>query len=362
MDEQREEAIDRQVTAYLTLIGFMPPDGKEMVAIWDKLPLAQQEAIKRCVGADLIFASFTPDGRVWCKLTATGQQVQNDPVAILATIAVHDPQDLDLVPADSHKLWDLMYQWQMARNLSSINAAQVRRFRASLKHPAEYQDDEFIREQADSALRLSVEFAERALATRWQIVTHAEAMAGSLGAECPRSLRQFYVLLRPHGDEDAALKIWPEVQVDLDAVYAAKGVVVQPFTSVAPSKALHTSPADSPKPAEGKEAADSGNEFTSAPEGGRSSTEPAAASEDMRAKYHDPDNYWRNVWLYERRKSGKKNREILDELKIEKGQEFSHLETDNALRTAIESIAIHHNWLMLQGKAGRPKSTPQCGE
>lgn len=79
------------------------------------------------------------------------------------------------------------------------------------------------------------------------------------------------------------------------------------------------------------------------------------ADASLRKGYRDPDNYWRNVWLYEQRKAGKTNVVIRMEL-LARASEFEQLESDNALRTAIDSIAIYHGWPILKGKAGRPKS------
>jgi hypothetical protein len=88
-------------------------------------------------------------------------------------------------------------------------------------------------------------------------------------------------------------------------------------------------------------------------------------SETLLASYRDPDNYWRNVWLYEQRKAGKTNPAILAEL-AERAQEFAPLESENALRSSIDSIAEHHCWPQLKGRAGRPRlkspatENPQC--
>jgi len=85
------------------------------------------------------------------------------------------------------------------------------------------------------------------------------------------------------------------------------------------------------------------------------SREAIPASEGLRAGYRDPDNYWRNVWMYEQRKAGKTNAAILAELGS-RAAEFSPLESGNALRSAIDSISQYHGWPTLRGKAGRPKS------
>ena len=61
------------------------------------------------------------------------------------------------------------------------------------------------------------------------------------------------------------------------------------------------------------------------------------------------------VWLYEQRKACRTNAEILEALG-EKAQEFAPLVTENALRTAIDSIARHHSRPPLKGKYGRRKS------
>lgn len=90
-------------------------------------------------------------------------------------------------------------------------------------------------------------------------------------------------------------------------------------------------------------------------------TEPLAADESLRAKYRDPDNYWRNVWLYEQRKEGKTNTAILDELSTNAAT-FAPLESDNALRKAIESIASYHRWPVIRGRTGRPKAKNSDGD
>jgi hypothetical protein len=71
--------------------------------------------------------------------------------------------------------------------------------------------------------------------------------------------------------------------------------------------------------------------------------------------YRDKDNYARNVWLYEQRKAGKSNRTILDELSA-RAKDFAPLDSENALRSAIDSIANFHGWPMVKGAAGRPRS------
>lgn len=86
------------------------------------------------------------------------------------------------------------------------------------------------------------------------------------------------------------------------------------------------------------------------------SNAPAENQTLATASYQDPDNYQRNVWLYELRKSGMTNAAIRAELD-KRATEFSTLESENALRNAIESIAVHHGWPLLQGKAGRPKTS-----
>jgi hypothetical protein len=78
-------------------------------------------------------------------------------------------------------------------------------------------------------------------------------------------------------------------------------------------------------------------------------------SEELRTKYRDPDNYLRNVWLYEQRAAGMTNPAILAALDGRAG-DFALLDSDNALRTAIESIAEFHGWPILKGRPGRPKA------
>lgn len=85
------------------------------------------------------------------------------------------------------------------------------------------------------------------------------------------------------------------------------------------------------------------------------------ASEELRASYRDPDNYWRNVWLYELRRSGKGNPAILTELAA-RATDFAPLESENALRRAIDAIASHHSWPLVKGKTGRPKASESDGE
>jgi hypothetical protein len=82
---------------------------------------------------------------------------------------------------------------------------------------------------------------------------------------------------------------------------------------------------------------------------------PKTPAEELRANYRDPDNYWRNVWLYELRSAGKTNPAILTELNG-RAKEFALLDSDNALRAAIDSIAEFHGWPILKGKPGRPKA------
>jgi hypothetical protein len=79
------------------------------------------------------------------------------------------------------------------------------------------------------------------------------------------------------------------------------------------------------------------------------------ADESLRPGYHDPDNYWRNVWLYEQRKAGKSNADIRSGLAHHPAK-FETLITDNAVRSAIDSIASYHKWPPLKGKPGRPRA------
>ena len=98
--------------------------------------------------------------------------------------------------------------------------------------------------------------------------------------------------------------------------------------------------------------------------------EPLEASEEHRSSYHDDDNYWRNVWMYKQRSEGKTNPKILaDLLAIAAEKNWSPIETDNALNTAIRLIAEHHGWPRIKGKPGRPSrnskkraraDTPKC--
>ncbi len=78
------------------------------------------------------------------------------------------------------------------------------------------------------------------------------------------------------------------------------------------------------------------------------------ASEEFRSNFRDPDNYWRNVWLYKQREAGLTNTAILEQLS-RRSQEFAPIESDNALRNAISAIAQHHKWPEIKGKPGRPK-------
>lgn len=84
--------------------------------------------------------------------------------------------------------------------------------------------------------------------------------------------------------------------------------------------------------------------------------QPLEASEELRPRFRDPDNYWRNVWLYEQRKAGKTNAVILAELG-KRASEFAPLESENALRAAIDAVANFHRWPAVKGRAGRPKVT-----
>lgn len=97
-----------------------------------------------------------------------------------------------------------------------------------------------------------------------------------------------------------------------------------------------------------------------APSGASSAiaNDPLEPDESLRAGYRDPDNYWRNVWLYEQRKSGRTNAAILEEL-AGLGTKYAPLYTENALRTAIASVARYHCWLELRGRPGRRKLDEQ---
>lgn len=77
--------------------------------------------------------------------------------------------------------------------------------------------------------------------------------------------------------------------------------------------------------------------------------------ESNRDTYRDPDNYWRNVWLYQQRQEGRTNSTILSDLSA-RATEFAPIESENALRSAIESIAHHHRWPLIKGRPGRPRA------
>lgn len=79
-------------------------------------------------------------------------------------------------------------------------------------------------------------------------------------------------------------------------------------------------------------------------------------SEELKITYRDPENYDRNVWLYRMRKEGRTNAEILSALG-DRAEQFAPLETENALRSAIDAIARHHSWPPLKGKSGRRKAS-----
>jgi hypothetical protein len=89
-------------------------------------------------------------------------------------------------------------------------------------------------------------------------------------------------------------------------------------------------------------------------------------SQAVRQPYSDPDNYDRNRWLYEQRAAGKKNKQILDELsRIAYDRGFAPIESENALRAAIESYAEYEGIRKIDGQRGRPRSNsgqPTNGE
>lgn len=90
---------------------------------------------------------------------------------------------------------------------------------------------------------------------------------------------------------------------------------------------------------------------------GVSSADLLVAPDDTLCQgYRDPDNYWRNVWLYRQRQSGKTNAAILAELSA-RASEYAPLESDNALRSAIDAIAHYHKWPLVKGRPGRPRSS-----
>lgn len=70
--------------------------------------------------------------------------------------------------------------------------------------------------------------------------------------------------------------------------------------------------------------------------------------------YSDPDNYDRNVWLYNERKASRSWTHIKKELNEER-HDWAPLYTDNACRAAIVSIAEYHDWPKLAGTSGRPR-------
>jgi len=117
------------------------------------------------------------------------------------------------------------------------------------------------------------------------------------------------------------------------------------FTLAANGKLRVAAPGEAFASTNGAEGSDSGVKPTSA-------VQPA---EELRTQYQDPDNYWRNVWLYEQRKAGVTNTAILAEL-ARRANEFAPLESENGLRMAIKSIAQFHGWPHFEGKPGRPSA------
>jgi hypothetical protein len=80
-------------------------------------------------------------------------------------------------------------------------------------------------------------------------------------------------------------------------------------------------------------------------------------SQAVREPCSDPDNYERNRWLYEQRKAGRTNKQILQELdRIAHERDFAPLKSQNALRTAIGSYAEYERLPKIDGQRGRPRT------
>lgn len=120
-----------------------------------------------------------------------------------------------MTPAE---LWRMVAEWQSLRNFERFNINHATQLRAVIDAPKDGGDVGFAKEQAAAAIRTALDFGERALELRWLIVQAVGELTDAMGNQTPRSLREFGVLLRPHGDEQKALDLWASVQVDLECL------------------------------------------------------------------------------------------------------------------------------------------------
>lgn len=77
----------------------------------------------------------------------------------------------------------------------------------------EHGRDTMPSEEAGRAMRQSLAARDKALSLRRKIAARIEGLAAE--EETPRSLLELLAHLRPHGDEDKAIAIWPTAQAEM---------------------------------------------------------------------------------------------------------------------------------------------------
>jgi hypothetical protein len=86
------------------------------------------------------------------------------------------------------------------------------------------------------------------------------------------------------------------------------------------------------------------------------SATPAARAHDdgqaCKAGYPIPDDYERDKWIYEQRKAGKTNPDIIRELGSRSG--WTPLYSEDSIRDAVKRYCLHHGLSVPQGRRGRP--------
>lgn len=87
---------------------------------------------------------------------------------------------------------------------------------------------------------------------------------------------------------------------------------------------------------------------------------PAPPAEKDGSDYSSPDNYERDLWVYEQKKAGRSNKEIKTELeRLSLSRGWEPLSSTTSINKAADKIALYHAWPMIRGRSGRPRTTPE---
>lgn len=70
--------------------------------------------------------------------------------------------------------------------------------------------------------------------------------------------------------------------------------------------------------------------------------------------YPIPDDYERDKWIFEQRKAGRTNPDIIRELETKRG--WTPLYSPDSIRDAVRRYCLHHHLPVPQGRRGRPRT------